>query len=112
MILSSQRDLFEIPDDVAYPNCAYMSPLSRAVREAGQAGVARKSQPWRLSARDFFTESEMARALFGELIGVEVSLSIKCSSTSCSRSTCSPGPRDLSSSSRSCFLGVSPRMTT
>jgi hypothetical protein len=45
MILGSQRDLFEIPDDVACLNCAYMSPLSRAVREAGQAGVERKSRP-------------------------------------------------------------------
>lgn len=71
MPLSSQRGLFEIPDEVAYLNCAYMSPLMTAVREAGQAGVARKAQPWRISPRDFFEESETARALFGELIGAD-----------------------------------------
>lgn len=71
MPLSSQRSLFEIPDEVAYLNCAYMSPLMTAVREAGQAGVARKAQPWRIRPSDFFEESETARALFGTLIGAD-----------------------------------------
>jgi selenocysteine lyase/cysteine desulfurase len=71
MTLSSQRDLFEIPDEVAYLNCAYMSPLMRAVRDAGEAGVARKSQPWRLHPSDFFAETETARALFAQLIGAD-----------------------------------------
>lgn len=71
MPLSNQRSLFEIPDDVAYLNCAYMSPLSRAVRAAGVEGVGRKSQPWRLHPSDFFSEAEMARALFAELIGAD-----------------------------------------
>ncbi len=69
MILPSQRDLFEIPDDVTYLNCAYMSPLLRAAREAGQAALALKSQPWRISSSDFFTETETARRLFAELVG-------------------------------------------
>ncbi len=71
MPLSSQRDLFEIPNEVAYLNCAYMSPLLRAVRAAGQAGVARKAHPWRIHANDFFEEAETARALFAELIGAD-----------------------------------------
>jgi selenocysteine lyase/cysteine desulfurase len=67
--LANQRSLFDIPDDIAYLNCSYMSPLPRASREAGQAGVARKSEPWKISAQDFFSESETARGLFAELIG-------------------------------------------
>jgi hypothetical protein len=39
MPLGSQRDLFEVPDDVAYLNTANMSPLLRAVREAGERGL-------------------------------------------------------------------------
>jgi hypothetical protein len=46
MSLSCQRGLFEIPDEVDYLNCAYMSPLPRVVRTAGEAGVARKAQPY------------------------------------------------------------------
>lgn len=69
MTLPSQRSLFDIPDDIAYLNCAYMSPLLNAARDAGQAGVARKSQPWRISSDDFFIGSERARELFAQLIG-------------------------------------------
>jgi len=68
-LIPCQRPLFEIPDDVAYLNCGYMSPLLRSVRAAGEAGVARKSSPWRLLPADFFTGSERARALFAGLIG-------------------------------------------
>ena len=49
-----------------------MSPLPRASREAGQAGVAHKSEPWKISAQDFFSESEAARGLFAQLVGGDV----------------------------------------
>lgn len=67
MILN-QRDVFEIPEDIVYLNCAYMSPLPRSVREAGERAVSRKSQPWNIHANDFFEEVETARQLFAELI--------------------------------------------
>lgn len=71
MTLPNQRHLFDIPDEITYLNCAYMSPLLNASRDAGQAAVARKSRPWQISAGDFFDESETARALFAELIGAD-----------------------------------------
>lgn len=64
-----QRHLFELPRDVAYLNCAYMSPLMRSVAEAGRRGIDGKVRPWTIAARDFFAESEAARALFAELVG-------------------------------------------
>jgi selenocysteine lyase/cysteine desulfurase len=67
--LAPQRDLFEIPSHVAYLNCAYMAPSLRAVREAGEAGVGRKSRPWEVAPADFFIESEEARRLVAELVG-------------------------------------------
>jgi selenocysteine lyase/cysteine desulfurase len=70
-MIPCQRDLFEMPDDIAYLNCAYMGPVSRRARAAGEAGLARKSQPWRITAQDFFTESEETRALFAKLIGAD-----------------------------------------
>jgi selenocysteine lyase/cysteine desulfurase len=69
MTLANQRNLFDIPDNIAYLNCAYMSPLPRAAREAGEAAVARKSQPWNITPQDFYTDSEVARSLFADLIG-------------------------------------------
>ena len=67
-MIPNQRPLFDIPDDVAYLNCAYMSPLLNSVRAAGEAGVARKARPWQLKPVDFFTESERARELFARLV--------------------------------------------
>lgn len=71
MVLGNQRNLFEIPEGIAYLNCAYMSPLPRAAREAGEAALARKAHPWEITPRDFFDEAETARSLFAELVGGE-----------------------------------------
>jgi selenocysteine lyase/cysteine desulfurase len=68
-LIPSQRHLFDLPADVAYLNCAYMSPLLKRAVEVGADAIAGKSRPWRISAQDFFTESERARALFAELLG-------------------------------------------
>ena len=62
-MIPCQRHLFDIPEDVAYFNCAYMSPLLKNVVSAGQDGVARKAQPWRITPPDFFAAPERARAL-------------------------------------------------
>ena len=64
-----QRDLFDIPDDVAWLNCAYMSPMMRAVVAAGEAAIRRKMHPWTIAPVDFFTESEEARGLFARMTG-------------------------------------------
>ena len=68
-MIASQRHLFEIPDDIAYLNCAYMSPLMKPVVAASSIGLQRKATPWTVTPQDFFTESERARGLFGRLIG-------------------------------------------
>lgn len=67
-MLGSQRALFEIPEEIAYLNCSYMSPLLRSVREVGQQAVERKSQPWNIYTKDFFEDAEIARQLFAQLI--------------------------------------------
>lgn len=64
-----QRFLFDIPEEVAYFNCAYMAPSLKSVKAAGEFGVARKSTPWTVKAEDFFNESSVLRGLFAELIG-------------------------------------------
>jgi selenocysteine lyase/cysteine desulfurase len=69
MNLGSQRDLFEVPDHIAYLNCAYMSPLLRRAREVGEWAVSRKSRPWEITPDDFFEEVEVARTLFARLVG-------------------------------------------
>lgn len=69
-MLTCQRQAFSLPDDEHYLNCAYMSPLPRAVEAAGIAGLARKRVPARIAPSDFFTGADRARALFAHLINV------------------------------------------
>jgi selenocysteine lyase/cysteine desulfurase len=71
MVLENQRELFEIPEAVAYLNCAYMSPQLRPVREIGERAVARKSRPWEITPGDFFKDVEKTRALFARLVGAD-----------------------------------------
>ena len=66
--LACQREAFAVPDDVAYLNAAYMGPLSNEVVAAGQRGLERKMQPWKITAPDFFEPVEQVRALFASLI--------------------------------------------
>jgi selenocysteine lyase/cysteine desulfurase len=69
--LGNQRELFEIPEEVAYLNCAYMSPQLRPAREIGERAVSRKSRPWEITPGDFFEDAEKSRALFARLVGGE-----------------------------------------
>ncbi len=71
MMIPCQRHLFDIPEEVAYFNCAYMSPLMKKVVAAGQEAVALKAQPWRISPPDFFSTPERARELFARLINAQ-----------------------------------------
>ena len=71
MNLGDQRELFEIPEEVAYLNCAYMSPQLRSARVVGERAVARKSRPWEITFSDFFEDAEKSRALFARLVGGE-----------------------------------------
>ena len=64
----SRRDLFEIPEGVAYLNCANMSPQLRAVTQAGVEAVRGKASPWTVRAEDWFAPTERLRALFARII--------------------------------------------
>ncbi len=46
-----------------------MSPNLKAVRAAGEEAIARKSRPWEITTRDFFTGSDRLRERFAALVG-------------------------------------------
>jgi selenocysteine lyase/cysteine desulfurase len=69
--LASQRHLFDIPDEVAFLNCAYISPLPKASLMAGEQGLRRKSRPWTIAPAEFFTSSETVRKLFADLVNAQ-----------------------------------------
>lgn len=69
--LSCQKHLFDIPDNITYLNCAFMSPLLHSVKEAGVKGVGIKSHPWNITPEAFFAMPEKLRSLFARLLSVE-----------------------------------------
>ncbi|MEL6942788.1 MAG: aminotransferase, partial [Bacteroidota bacterium] len=70
-MLTCQKHLFDIPENIHYLNGAYMSPQMKAISEIGQAAVLKKSQPFHFSVDDFFQPVEQLKALFAQLIKAE-----------------------------------------
>jgi len=70
-MITSQKHLFDIPDDVSYLACAAMSPLLKTVRHAGSGGLDRKFHPWDFERDILEDESENLRLLFARLIGAQ-----------------------------------------
>ncbi|MCW5910598.1 MAG: aminotransferase class V-fold PLP-dependent enzyme [Cyclobacteriaceae bacterium] len=69
--LINQRAKFSLPRSNTYLNCAYMSPLLKAVERQGVAGILKKRNPATISAHDFFTDTEKIRKEFAKLIRAE-----------------------------------------
>jgi len=67
-MIACQRHLFDIPEDVAWLNCAYTSPLMHTAKAAGEAALARKASPWGITPADFFEAMRTGRELFGKLV--------------------------------------------
>jgi selenocysteine lyase/cysteine desulfurase len=68
-MLTCQADAFSLPSDLHYLNCAYMSPLSKKVEEAGIKGVQSKRNPSLIVPEDFFKTPLAVKRLFADLIG-------------------------------------------
>jgi selenocysteine lyase/cysteine desulfurase len=81
-MIPCQRHLFDIPEEVAYFNCAYMSPLMNKVVAAGHQGLLRKTRPWQIKTPEFFSGPERARELFASLVNAnagDIALVPSCS---------------------------------
>lgn len=70
-LIPCQRELFDIPREVAYLNTAYMSPLSHEVIAAMRRGGELKARPWTLTIPDFYDLPDRARALFAGLVNAD-----------------------------------------
>lgn len=70
-MLSCQKDLFQIANEVTYLNCAYMSPQSLAVEKAGIEALKRKGQPYLISPNHFFEAVQKLTSTFAHLIGAK-----------------------------------------
>ena len=64
-------DLFDIPQNVTYLNCASLSPQLKSVTEAGLWAMQRKVHPWDIQSEDWFTGPEKLRELAARVINAD-----------------------------------------
>jgi len=67
-MIPCQRDMFDLPENITYLNCAYTSPLLKAAQQDGRAAIQAKANPWTIKAGDFFSTAETSRELFARLV--------------------------------------------
>jgi selenocysteine lyase/cysteine desulfurase len=67
--IKTQRTLFTIPEDIAYFNCAYNSPLLKESLTRLHKGVDSKGHPWERTPKDFFEDAEIIRTLASDIFG-------------------------------------------
>jgi selenocysteine lyase/cysteine desulfurase len=70
-MIPNQRHLFDIPEGVAFFNCASRTPLLRASKAASEVGIAREMRPWTYNPDEAPGEADRLRGLFANLIGAE-----------------------------------------
>jgi len=69
MQLECLRSEYSLPKGEHYLNCAFMSPISRPVENAGASAMQRLRWPGEFTSDDFFAEADQARHRFARLIG-------------------------------------------
>lgn len=70
-MLTNQKKFFSLPDNCAYLNGAYMSPLLKTVEAAGIEALKKKSLPHTITSEDFFSQRLLLKKLFSELTEIE-----------------------------------------
>ena len=65
------RDLFALPADIAFLNCANMAPQLRAITEIGIQAVKRRETPWMIDSYEWFGRAEELRSAVAELMDAD-----------------------------------------
>lgn len=67
-MLTCQRHLFSLPDNLHYLNCASRAPLLKSAEVLGRAGLEWQRVPATMAPGEYHGVGESARARFGELV--------------------------------------------
>lgn len=63
-----QKELFSLPEDIHYLNCAYMAPQLKSVEKAGIEALQKKNNPTQIKPQHFFEEAGELRQNFAKII--------------------------------------------
>jgi len=81
-MLTNQRSKFSLTAGSTYLNCAYMSPMLKAVEKKGIEGIWKKRNPAIVTGDDFFKDTEKVRKEFSKLIHADAGRIVLVSSVS------------------------------
>ncbi len=65
----SDRELFDIPQEITYLNTANIGPRLKAVSKAGQEAIQTFATPWNITAQDWFEGPETLRDAVAQFLG-------------------------------------------
>lgn len=69
--MDCQKHLFQLPEEIHYLNCAYMSPLLKSVEKRGIEGMQLKRNPVSIKPVDFFTGAVSVRQKFAQMVNCD-----------------------------------------
>ena len=72
-MLDNQSHLFNLPDDITYLNCSFMSPMLKSVAQVGVSNIYTKEDPTSITSKDFFDNTKALRSEFAQLVNAPAS---------------------------------------
>ncbi|MEK6152387.1 aminotransferase class V-fold PLP-dependent enzyme [Flavobacteriaceae bacterium 3-367] len=69
-MLTDQKQLFSLPEEITYLNGAYMAPQLKASEAIGIENLRRKNHPYAITSEDFFSEQTVLKKRFAELVQI------------------------------------------
>jgi selenocysteine lyase/cysteine desulfurase len=70
-MLTDQRHLFNLSDDITYLNCSYMSPMLKSVAEIGVRAIYGKEDPTTIKPEHFFSNTQNLRKEYAQLLNIK-----------------------------------------
>lgn len=67
-MLKSQKEKFDLPNDVTYLNCANIAPLMKNLSDLGKEAIDLRARPYKISREDWFEPAENLKRNFAKLI--------------------------------------------
>lgn len=67
-MLTNQKHLFRLPEDITYLNGSYMAPQLQSVEAVDIKHLQKKATPYLISESDFFSEKRILKERFAQLI--------------------------------------------
>ena len=67
-MLHCQKDLFDLPEEVSYLNCATLSPFMKQLAEVGKKAIDQRARPYEVGKDEWFGPSQKLKKSFAQLI--------------------------------------------